>query len=390
MSFWLEPAKKTVALGTGIRLAYAEAGTPGAPVVLLLHGGAATGRSFFPTMQALEEADLDLGLHVFALDLRGHGDSSMPAGPRDAAEPEACFGPDQLAADLCAFMDLQGIASAHLVGHSYGGLVAQELALLRPDRVRSIVLMSSCARAAGNAHLDLCLLQQVEGQWKQALQRWQGSRWPEDAHRLSRGAADFAHRPAALRWPQDAYHLCAREADPDAGAWIARNWAREALASPRFVDSVAAEGAATRLGAWIGVLRNMVRIDNRERLGKLLVPVLVLWATQDRVFGRTDQADLLAALDAAVRGGHSRYVFKQYGKVPLPTPGVPGSELGHHAHWPAARTFADDIAAWVRTGRPTRDLPCADPVDPHKLVVERDGAALVENSPAGWRPATSS
>ncbi len=353
-----EPLKQTVVLSTGIRMAYVEAGKPGGPVVILLHGYTDTARSYFPTIEALEQSGTDL--HVFALDLRGHGGSSMPAGPGCAAAPEQCFAPPALAADVVAFMEHKGFLKAHVVGHSNGSLVAQELALSHPSRVLSLVLIGSWACSVAHPGVEQFLVPLVEGQWKEALERC---------------------RPG-FRWPEDAYHLTPLDADPGAGEWIARNWALEIAADPDFVQRIVPETAAVKLGTWIGVLRAVTRTDNRDRLRRLSVPTLVLWATQDNFFVEENQAELRSALDMAVAAGSARYVFKTYGRAPLPASGQQESDLGHNTQWGAPRMVAADITAWVRSGRPTADLPYCDPADPSRLLVEKGGAKLIEKRPA--------
>lgn len=52
----------------------------------------------------------------------------------------------QMADDAAALLNALDIDSAHIVGHSMGGLIAQELAIAQPDRVKSLILISSCAR----------------------------------------------------------------------------------------------------------------------------------------------------------------------------------------------------------------------------------------------------
>lgn len=68
---------------------------------------------------------------VLCFDNRGTGASGVPDG---------VYTVEAMAADAAAVLDAAGVASAHVVGHSMGGLIAQELALSCPARVASLVL----------------------------------------------------------------------------------------------------------------------------------------------------------------------------------------------------------------------------------------------------------
>ena len=65
-------------------------------------------------------------------DLRGHGKSEMPAGG---------YGVNSMAADLAGLMAIKGIERAHLVAHSFGGMIAIAHALARPETVASLTLV---------------------------------------------------------------------------------------------------------------------------------------------------------------------------------------------------------------------------------------------------------
>lgn len=53
---------------------------------------------------------------------------------------------EQMAADTAGLIDALDLGAVHLAGHSMGGMIAQELAAAHPNRVRSLALLSSCAR----------------------------------------------------------------------------------------------------------------------------------------------------------------------------------------------------------------------------------------------------
>lgn len=116
----------------GVRTWYAEHGA-GDPL-LLLHGGLTDASEFGATMPALAER-----FRVLTPERRGHGHTADVPGP---------ISYDLMAADTVAFMEALGLSRAHLVGHSDGANVALLVALLRPDLVDRLVLIS------GNFHHD--------------------------------------------------------------------------------------------------------------------------------------------------------------------------------------------------------------------------------------------
>lgn len=73
---------------------------------------------------------------VVRLELRGHGNSQGP-------KPEQPFSLAQLVADSISLLDVVGASSAHVVGNSGGGYVAQQLAIHHPERVKTLAVFGS-------------------------------------------------------------------------------------------------------------------------------------------------------------------------------------------------------------------------------------------------------
>lgn len=76
---------------------------------------------------------------TITFDNRGAGRSSMPAGP---------YSIKQLAADAACLLDHLELGKVFLLGLSMGGMIAQELALLKPDRIKAMVL--GCTHCGGS------------------------------------------------------------------------------------------------------------------------------------------------------------------------------------------------------------------------------------------------
>lgn len=111
-----------------LRFHFSEWGEPGAPQVLLLHGGNQSAHSW-----DLVSLHLSDRYHVFALDQRGHGDSEW-ARDQD-------YSIDAKVEDALAFVDDQGLENPVIMGHSMGGRVTMGMALARPGLARGIVLV---------------------------------------------------------------------------------------------------------------------------------------------------------------------------------------------------------------------------------------------------------
>ena len=107
-----------------LELYYEEHGA-GFPLLLIMGLGADS------TAWLLQIPDFAKHYRAIAFDNRGVGRSSKPSGPYTIHE---------MADDAAGLLDQLGIERAHVLGVSMGGMIAQELALRHPERVRGLVL----------------------------------------------------------------------------------------------------------------------------------------------------------------------------------------------------------------------------------------------------------
>ena len=283
------------ALPNGLELCYQTFGDPtGEPLLLVMGlGGPMTWWS-----PGFCQALADRGFFVIRYDNRDTGRSSRTPGrvtrlmlvqtfvgpPRTRPRPPYTL--EDLAEDGFGLLDHLGLESAHVVGISMGGMIVQTMALLRPDRVRSLTsIMSTTGRRTVG---------------------WQ------DPRLLPR----LLERPATTR-----------EAYVDGSA---RFWA--VIGSPVYPDTEQAvrDRAAETWDRGIsaaGVARQMVAIvsqpDRTARLREVTVPTLVIHGTADKM--------------VHVSGGRAT------------SRAIPGSELllvpgmGHDLPEQLRDTFADSI-----------------------------------------------
>jgi len=116
----------------GIDLYY-EAQGEGEPLLLIMGYGSNSGHWFviLPRLAAR--------FKTITFDNRGAGRSGKPEAPYTA---------DMMVGDAVGLLDALGIESAHVFGVSMGGMIAQEIALRHPSRVKKLVL--GCTSCGGN------------------------------------------------------------------------------------------------------------------------------------------------------------------------------------------------------------------------------------------------
>ncbi len=105
------------------------------PAVVLLHSAVCDRRMWDAQVAALESR-----YRVLAPDLRGFGDRPHQPGPFSHAE------------DVLALLDSEGLERAAIVGSSFGGRVAMEVAVTAPERVTALALL--CTAAPGLPQTD--------------------------------------------------------------------------------------------------------------------------------------------------------------------------------------------------------------------------------------------
>jgi pimeloyl-ACP methyl ester carboxylesterase len=227
------------------------------PVVLMLHGAEGSFRSFAPQLETLAS----LGFRAVAWDMPGYG-LSPPIEP---------YGFKGLAARCVALIEALAPASGPvpvaLVGQGMGGMVAQEVALRRPDLVRLLALVATASSVqaddAYGAHLTRC------------LDRLDDER---DMDTLAQQVITDLVSPQAL----------------PAGVQLARHCLMQVHAA-----------------TWRRALQALRDFDRRAALAHLHVPTLMVAGAEDRV---TPPA-VLQAMAAAVHGARC-VTLAQAGHLP--------------------------------------------------------------------------
>ena len=111
----------------GIEIYYEDQGNMAGEPVLMIMGLGSNALAWTPQLEALTPK-----YRVITFDNRGAGRTTIPDGP---------YTMTQMAADAAGVLDRVDVPTAHVVGASMGGMIAQEFALQYPQRVRSLVLM---------------------------------------------------------------------------------------------------------------------------------------------------------------------------------------------------------------------------------------------------------
>jgi pimeloyl-ACP methyl ester carboxylesterase len=156
----------------GLEMYYEIHGPATARPLVLLHGAfSATGTSFGAVLPSLAETR-----QVISVEQQAHGRTA------DVDRPLSI---PQMAKDTAALLDQLGIKDADILGYSMGAGVAFELAILRPDLVRKLVLVSITYNKAG-MHPGL-----LEGLDAIKPEQMAGSPWHEEYLRTAPRPDDF-------------------------------------------------------------------------------------------------------------------------------------------------------------------------------------------------------
>jgi 3-oxoadipate enol-lactonase len=224
------------------------------------------------------------------LDNRGSGRSDLLAGS---------FGVADMAADVVAVLDGAGIRSAHAMGVSLGGMVAQQLAVDHPERVDGLVLVSTTPG------------------WPLAYPM------PAASIRLVAATGRMTPEVALRRHSENALSARTLQGQPEIVDRLVEHQ-RSRPADPRTRSAQAAAGA---------------RYAGRLRESRIQARTLVLHGAADTVVDPRNAALLANRIPDA-----KLVVFP---------------ELGHLLFWQDPDGFADEVTSFLLTGtRPATPAPC--------------------------------
>ncbi|GAA5036299.1 alpha/beta fold hydrolase [Microbacterium fluvii] len=239
-----------------VRLYYEVFGDDADPVLVLISGGGAQLLSWDEEFISLLTAG---GLRVVRFDNRDTGFSER-FGTED--DIDGGYGLADMGDDVVRILDDLGVKSAHLSGHSMGGMIAQMVAIEHPERMRSLGLLSS-----------------IPGQNPGYILHGERPELREAPVRITREQAVAFAEAAVLASP-------ARRYDPQVA------WHRD-RAGIAYDRGYAPEGFSRQ---WAALRRAPERL---ERLREVTVPTLVLHGRDDDVLHWSAAVDMAEAIDGA-------------------------------------------------------------------------------------------
>jgi 3-oxoadipate enol-lactonase len=223
----------------GARLNYRFDGPADAPVLVLSNSLGTNLSMWDPQIQALAAQ-----FHVLRYDTRGHGQSSVTAGP---------YSITQLGRDVVGLLDAVGIERAHFCGLSMGGVIGMWLGVYAADRINRLVLCNTAAKIG------------VAESWNTRIEMVR-----------TKGMGPAAETQAQ-RWFTPAF--------------IAR--APDVIAATRqMIASTSPEGYAANCGA----IRDM---DQRETISRIRARTLVIGGLHDPVISAADLRYLVDTIPGA-------------------------------------------------------------------------------------------
>lgn len=234
--------------------------------VVLLGSLGTTQDMWEPQVAALGEK-----YQVITPDTRGHGDSPIPEGEWTMSD---------LAADVIAVLDEEGVDTAHFVGLSLGGAIAQTIALEYPGRVASLTLSSTAPKFG------------TPGAWK------------DKAELVGREGTQALADGVVHNWFTDGCF----ETNPDLPA--------------RFTQMVIDCPDA----GYAGCCGALAAFDSRERLAEITAPTLVIAGKQDT----STPLDVVTSLHDGIPGSSMVVVSPAKHLLSAETPGYYTAALLTH------------------------------------------------------------
>ncbi len=251
----------SVEVADGTTIAYALAGNREGEPLLMVHGLGADTRGWLMQKRALGSR-----FRLIMVDNRGVGRSERAPGPYDL---------EVMAADAMAVLTDAGYDSAHVIGASMGGIIAQIIGVRHQERVRSLTLACTASR-----HFT----------WRKELL----SQWADQAQAF--GMREFVRRN--LQWMVGPRSL-------------QRTWPALAVLGPLAFN--------VPVSSFVGQLQAILSMEDtlRSELVDIEVPTLVLCGSQDVLTTQGDSEEIAAMIPgselAVVRGGAHLFMVEQAG-----------------------------------------------------------------------------